>query len=329
VKNTLLLIPFILLLSPHIPVCRLSADQTAAPSWLDRSIYSEDGFIFSVGRSGDCKTEAEAKSEALSAATEAFVRYCRVDVQCFDRSIELYSKLNGKSYQSADLSAGRQVRAAAFVSGSMPQDWYFSRDASFFRAAVLLKIPQGEFERISRENNIRLSADILFYSEDAGGKLRVMDENSVLSSGDGFAIYVNPSDPCYVYVFQIDSTGRSFRLFPNTEYETGANPVLPATGAWLPNDRKLYEMDETTGKEYVYVFAAREPIKELEGPAAANFTKSGLDEIVLIKKMGIARLKDKRDPSVIAPRRTSDIREVKKKLQAEGDFVYETWFWHK
>jgi hypothetical protein len=88
-------------------------------------------------------------------------------------------------------------------------------------------------------------------------------------------------------------------------------------------------MDETTGKEYVYVFASRDAIKEFEDPAAATLTKSNLDDVILIKKMGVAGLKDKRDPAKFTPKRVSDIKEIKKKLQAEGAFVYETWFWHK
>ena len=325
-KILIFIIPF-LFLSASTRI--LYPETLDRPAWLDKNIFDEGGFIYSVGRSNECKTEDEARKEALADATEAFVKYCRVDVQSFDRSIELYSKLNGKTDLSSDLQAGRLVRASAFVTGSIAQDWYIEGPVSLVKAAVLLKIPKEEFERISKENNIKLSVDILFYCEDSNGKMQVMDENSVLSSGDGYAIYVNPSDPCYVYVYQIDSLGKSFRLFPNTEYETPANPVMPATGAWLPNGKKLYEMDETTGKEYVYVFASREPVREFEDPSAVNFTKSGLDDIILIKKMGVAGLKDKRDPAKISPRRVSDIREVKKKLQAEGAFVYETWFWHK
>ncbi len=328
-KCLLLFVPFLLLATSFQPLYSSAASESSSPSWLDKNIYKDGDFIYSVGRSNPCKTKDEAKKLALSDATEAFVKYCRVDVQSFDRSIELYSKVNGKTSQSSDLRAGSLIRANAFVTGSIPQDWYFDRSGGSVKAFVLLKIPKEEFDRISKENNIKLSADILFYYEDAKGKMQLMDENSVLTSGDGYSLYINPSDPCYIYVYQIDSLGKSFRLFPNAEYETANNPVVPAVGAWLPNEKKLYEMDEITGKEYVYVFACREPIKELEGPSAVNFTKSGLDDIMLIKKMGVAKLKDKRDPSKITIKRASDIKEVKKKLQAEGDFVYETWFWHK
>jgi len=46
--------------------------------------------------------------------------------------------------------------------------------------------------------------------------------------------------------------------------------------------------------------------------------------------MGVAGLKKKTNPGEVAiPRKTQQVAEVKKKLQAEGAFVYETYFWHK
>ena len=52
--------------------------------------------------------------------------------------------------------------------------------------------------------------------------------------------------------------------------------------------------------------------------------------MVRLKKMGMAGLKAKQDPSRTAPpKREHDVVAVKRKLQAEGAFVYETWFWHK
>ncbi|MCX5866265.1 MAG: hypothetical protein NT009_02115 [Proteobacteria bacterium] len=44
----------------------------------------------------------------------------------------------------------------------------------------------------------------------------------------------------------------------------------------------------------------------------------------------MAGVKQKRDPdAVVPPKKNQAVAEVKRKLQAEGAFVYETWFWHK
>ena len=264
----------------------------------------------------------------MGAATEAFVKYCRVDVQSFDRSMELYSK-GGAKNESEDVSSHRIVRAKTFVSRAVPEGWYFQKLAGAFKASVMLKVPKEEFDRISKERSVTLAMDILFYCEDEKGKMQAMDENAVLASGYGYSIYINPSDICYLYVYQIDALGKSFRLFPNNKFETAENPIEPSVGMWLPNERKLYSLDETTGKEFVYVFASREPISEFDGASALEMDKVNLDKVIKLKKMGIAGLKDKIDPAKLATVRSVDIKEVKKKLVAEGVFVWETWFWHK
>jgi hypothetical protein len=301
----------------------------AKPDWLNKTIIDGDDYIFAVGVSRFFPTELEAKNDALGAATEAFVKYCRVDVQAFDRSMELYSRGPVKKEISQDASAQRIVRANAFVSKALPDNWYIETGTNTFKAYVLLKVPKAEFDRISKERAVTLSMDVLMYSEDTQGMLQVMDESSVLTSGSGYSIYVNPSDTCYLYVYQIDALGKAFKLFPNEEYETALNPIQPSVGIWLPNEKRLYSLDETTGKEFIYVFASPLPIREFEWKTYSGVTQEDLDKLIKLKKMGVAKLIDKRDPSKLPAKRSEDIREVKKKLQAEGVFVWETWFFHK
>lgn len=300
------------------------------PEWADKTIFDEGEFIYSVGRSQVKKNLKEAKDEALMDATQNFVKYCKVDVQSFDRSIEVYSKNKSKESSASDIRSQTIVRTNTFVRKALPVDWYLDKDKKSVYACVLLKIPKEEFDRITSEKNISLSLDILLYYEDDNGKMQVMNEGSVLSSKDSFAIYVKPSDTCYLYIFEIDALGKSFRLFPNTSYDTASNPLAPSFDCWIPNDKKLFELDQTTGKEYFYIFASAKPIPDFEGEKPVSFEKKDLDSLIEIKKMGIAGLKDKRSAEqVVVPKYSTMLTEVKKKLQAEGVFVYETWFWHK
>ena len=335
-KNSLICacLAAILLFSPVSSFSRVlhkdyGKKPSSAPQWISQSIVSDGDYIYATGKSDLLETQEKAKESALSDATQNFVRYCKVDVESFDRSIETYSKKNGKQTSSNDSESNRQVRSKAFVTRAVPSDWYVTKKGSKYTAYVLLKVPKEEFDRISSEKNITISMDVLFYYENRYGKMQVLAENSVLSSGDGFSIYVNPSDSCYLYVFQIDSPGKTFKLFPSKEFNTAENPLSPAQELWLPNDKQLYTLDETTGKEYTYLFASPDPIKEFENIKPDALTKSNLDDIIKIKKMGVAGLKDKRDSKKITVKHTSDITEVKRKLQAEGVFVYESWFWHK
>ncbi len=300
------------------------------PVWLKKTIIPEEKFIYSVGHSQPKKTEKEARDEALANATKGFVRYCKVDVQSFDRSIEVYSKKQGKEFSSSDFEAQSLIRARAFVTRAIPEDWYIQEKKRKCIASVLLKVPKEEFDRIVNEKNIKLSLDVLFYYEDENGKMQILTEGDVLKSGDGYAIYVKPSDGCYLYMYQVDALGKSYRLFPNSDFNTGTNPLPPANDCWIPNIKQLFELDEITGKEYFYIFASPDRINEFEGENALNLTKKDIDSVIEIKKMGVAGVRQKRDTEkVVPPKQTQQVAEVKRKLQAEGAFVYETWFWHK
>lgn len=308
--------------------------ETHEPEWLDDIIITEEEYIYSVGHSQPRKNEKEARNEALADATGEFVKYCKlevkVDVQSFDRSIELYSKGKREEIYSSDFQALSVMRSKAFVSRVIQDDWYIRGKKNKFIASVLLKIPREEFDRISNERNIKLSLDILFYYEDENGNMKMFSEGDVLKSGDGFAIYVRASDDCYIYVYQVDALQKSYRLFPNPDFNTKDNPILPANDIWIPNTEQLFELDETTGKEYLYVFASPDRIESFEGKQTLNLKKKDIEDVIKIKKMGIAGLKQKRDTEkVVPPKHSEQVANVKKKLQAEGAFVYETWFWHR
>lgn len=313
-----------------IPVQAAEPAAKAAPTWLTKTIIPDGEFIYAVGRSGSQKNEKEAKAMAVADATEQFVKYCGVSVEAFSRSIEVYSKENSKEYLSSDIQAQSRSRAKAFVSRAVPEEWHIVKGRKDVEASVLLKVPKEEFERIVKEKNIKLSLDVLFYHEDDDKKMKTLTDGSVLKSGDGYAFYVRPSDDCHLYVFQVDGLGKSFRLFPNAQFKTAANPVPAATDLWIPGEQDLYTLDETTGKERFFLFASPDAIPEFEGADASGLSVKDLDGIVSLKKMGMAGVRSKRDPSqATPPKRENDVVAVKRKLQAEGAFVYETWFWHK
>ncbi len=305
------------------------------PGWVDQGIVVKGGYIFVPGHSQPKGTEQEARDDALNAATRDFVKYCKVEVEAFDRIVETYSETKGEDYSRMDLEHRASARARAFVRRAAPERWYVRHMAKMrgekqvstnYLASVLLKVPQEEFERIGRARDIKLSLDIGLYREGDDGTLAQIFEGDVLRSGDGYAIYAKPSDDCYLYVFQLDETGKAYRLFPNDAYETEDNPIRAGRDLWIPNPQKLLILDETTGKEKIYLFASPNPIPELEGHVSMEAESLGR----VIKTMGPAGIKDKRTHyAAVPPKRKKKAVEIKKKLQAQGEFVYETWFWHR
>jgi len=299
------------------------------PSWFDQTITQQDGHFLVVGHSGPRKDKAQAKDEALADAMTQFVGYCKTDVDSLSRSYDVYSAVGGATRSSSTMEIHSQLRVKAFVRRALPMDWFVRKEKGSTFASVLLKVPQEEFERLTREKSIKLSVDIAFFYEDAKKKMRPLKDGDVLKSGDGYALYIKPSDTSFLYVYQVDALGKSFRLFPNPEFRTAENPVAAGLDVWVPNQKDVLFLDETTGKEFFYVFGSPEALPEFEGEKAVNLTRKDLDAVIGFKKMGVAGLRQKLDASKVALPEKTDVVEVKKKLQAEGAFVYETWFWHR
>jgi hypothetical protein len=313
----------------------VESSQSRKPDWFNKTLVQEDEFIYAVGHSQSRNTEQEAKDDAMVRAVEEIVKYSGVTVEAFDRSVEASSIQDGKEYFSSDFETKRKIRAKAFVKRALPMDWYIRKMAKmqgnkkvgdFYLASVYLRVPEIEIERIQEEKNVKLSLDIGLYYEDEAGKLQYLTEGSVLHSKDAYALYIRPTDNCYLYIFQVDDLDRSYRLFPNTDFNTADNPLTAGESYWIPNAEQYFVLDETTGKERFYLFASPERIVELEGSPElkqAEFNR-------VLKTMGVGGLKDKLNAYEIAPpKKQVQIAEVKKKLQAEGAFVWETWFWHR
>ncbi|MBC8184537.1 DUF4384 domain-containing protein [candidate division KSB1 bacterium] len=313
----------------------VESSQPQKPAWYDQTLLQEGEFIYAVGHSLSRNSEQEAKDDALARAVQEIVKYSGVTVEAFDRSVEASSIQDGKEYYTSDFETKRKIRAKAFVKRALPMDWYIQKMAKMqgnkkvgdsYLASVYLRAPENEIERIQEEKDVKLSLDIGLYYEDETGKLQYLNEGHVLNSGEGYALYVRPTDNCYLYVFQVDDLGRSYRLFPNAEYFTGENPIKAGEDYWIPNSEQYFFLDETTGKERFYLFASLEKIIDLEGAAAleqADFNR-------VLTTMGVGGLKTKLNTyKVEPPKKQVQAAEVKKKLQAKGAFVYETWFWHR
>lgn len=309
------------------PFSSKSGDES--PAWIGQTIIEEGDYFYSIGYSIPKPTEQEARDDAVIAATTEFVRYCKVDIQSFTRSMEAYAEKDGKITQASDTKSQIVASSRAFVSQTIPVDWYLKKDKKNYIAYVMLKIPKSEFERIVNEKNIKISLDVLFYTEDAKGNIRSLSEGEVLRSGDSYAIFLRPSDQCWVYVYQIDALSNCFRLFPNEEFNTETNPMIIGDGYWIPNPQELFYLDEMTGRETIYIFASLVKIPEFE-ETNMELSKSDLDNVIQFKKMGVAGVKPKRNTQQeTPPKKSINMVDIKNKLQGEGAFVYQTWFWHK
>jgi len=97
---------------------------------------------------------------------------------------------------------------------------------------------------------------------------RPLVTGSALHSGDHYQIQFVPAEAGYVYIFQIDSSGAVYRLFPlsgSEAQESGnINPVSAGTRYFVPAEGKAFQLDEQVGQERIVVLAFKNLNAELE-----------------------------------------------------------------
>lgn len=163
----------------------------------------------------------------------------------------------------------------------------------------------------------------VFY-EGGDGKLYPVRDGMVLASKDNYAIYLRPQKSCYFYVYQVDSTQKAFRLFPNNEFSQHTNPVREGEEVWVPEKGFLF-LDENPGQEDIFVFATKAPATELENIKEMNL--AGLQDS--IKTMGVG---GKRGSDVVRQAKGtqgSGVELITRRLSSNGDFFYQIAFIHR
>ena len=105
--------------------------------------------------------------------------------------------------------------------------------------------------------------------KEAQGNLILLNEGASLRPADNFAVLVKPGGTSYVYIWQTDSSGEVFRVFPNSDFHPQGNPVPAGKLVWLPwtkNQRQWFHLDQNPGEEEIVIVASSVPLRELEDP---------------------------------------------------------------
>ncbi len=169
-----------------------------------------------------------------------------------------------------------------------------------------------------------LSLDVGVFYEGGDGKLYPLREGMVLNSSDNYALYLKPGKASYVYAYQVDSSQKAFKIFPNDGYAKAGNP-LAAAEQWIPEGRDYLYLDENPGREEIYVFATRAPSPMLESLKTARLS----DIQDAIKTMGIGGRRGTQVLSKTSGVRADSYELITRKLAAQGDFYWKLSFIHQ
>jgi hypothetical protein len=100
------------------------------------------------------------------------------------------------------------------------------------------------------------------------GQLKTIENGDALQSGDHYKIVFTPDKDCYVYIFQVDSSGQIFQLFPMKSFQgvevNNFNPVKPDRTYVIPSPDKAFVLDKVVGVERIYFIASDDRDEQLE-----------------------------------------------------------------
>ena len=138
---------------------------------------------------------------------------------------------------------------------------------------------------LDNTNSSMLSFEVNYVYRTAGmGELKTIENGDTLRSGDHYKIVFTPDRDCYVYIFQVDSSGQVFQLFPMERFKgvrvNQFNPVKQGRKYVLPSPDKAFLLDKKVGIERIYFIASDDRDAKLEGlyvdlKKAVNRKKSG------------------------------------------------------
>lgn len=166
--------------------------------------------------------------------------------------------------------------------------------------------------------------DIGAFYEGGDGRLYPLRDGMVLNSKDNYALYLKPAKSSYVYAYQIDSSQKAFKIFPNQDYSKQENP-LPDAESWVPEGGQFLFLDQNPGREEIYVFATRAPSPELDALKTARLT----DIQTTIRTMGLGGRRGSQILSKTKDTSGNPLELITRKLYARGDFFWKLSFIHQ
>jgi hypothetical protein len=283
---------------------------------MEQIIVETDGYgYFSMNKTGEqLKQEAiaDAKRKALESAWTKIQSYSKM--KNFELVVDIVQS-----------EASGFVRVLNMKDSGLEGNRYHV----WIKAEVNYSLQPASTVKKEKE---KLSADVGVFFEGDDGKPYPIRNGMVLYSNDNYAIYFKPGRKCYMYVFQEDSTGKVYRLFPNIAYGTETNPVSKGKEYWVPTRDTWLYLDENVGRERLYIIASMERSQKLASLAnAAKNTPAVSKEAFsdTIKTMGPAGIRASRVSKVSLPNKSVIEVLSEKTFSEKSEFIHSVWFWHK
>ena len=140
-------------------------------------------------------------------------------------------------------------------------------EKSDLEVSISLARKQPDFVKETSQPILPSSEDGISYHvsyvhrSNANESFKSIEVGEILKSGDEYKIILSSDQEAYFYIYQADSAGQIFQLFPMERFGAlvlnNLNPVRKKTTYFIPAREKSFVLDEKKGIEKIYLIASR------------------------------------------------------------------------
>ena len=142
-----------------------------------------------------------------------------------------------------------------------------------------------------------LQIEVRMFYQDSESRSQELQDGATLHSGVGYRLFFEAKQSCYVDIFQVDSSGKLFHLYPNPETGSRDNFAQAQAEYWAPGPQQWFTLDTIPGEEQIYVLASKERLPDLEAVLRRfmDAGQGGAESFTLgIKPMGVSRIREEK-----------------------------------
>jgi len=134
-----------------------------------------------------------------------------------------------------------------------------TRRVEFVNLGAGASVAEASERPAAQEGALTVDVTVMY---EKGGQNRVLTPGSVLTPNDNYRVTFVPDRSGYVYVYQIDSTGKAAPVFPNPGYSAARNPVQGKQRYMVPPEGKWLMLDQHPGEEEIVVLASENELAD-------------------------------------------------------------------
>jgi len=179
---------------------------------------------------------------------------CVYDVSLMESMDGFHLTLSGNNINSIGNSTNPGMGG---LTQSLLRALYRSKDDKQLKKKICLEYP-----KIMSQDCKPIGAVISFF-DDQG---ILIQDKSTVKEGDKFNIMFQPNADLHAALFNKDSNGNIFKIFPNEQVSSQTNPLQANTQYYFPpqDSKIIFEFDNNPGEEVFYFVFSSTPLYDID-----------------------------------------------------------------